>query len=143
MAEFIAIPQQSVENGLNLLLTASIPCPRGCVVHREGSGIITLRGVVNNPTGCFARYQVIANGNIAIADGGTVDPISIAVAVDGEPLQSSRAIVTPDAAEEYSNVTSTAIITVPRGCCYTVAIENISGQTILAQNFNVTVTRIA
>ena len=159
MAEFIYNPVQIVEPNQNVLLMDSIPCPHGYVLHRQGSGIITLRGIVNNSCGCFARYTVTFNGNIAIPEDGTAPaPIAIALAIDGEPIQTSRAIVTPaDAAEappstaNYFNVTSTAIITVPKGCCYTVAVENVStpaepgtpAPEINVQNANLVVSRIA
>ena len=151
MAEFISNPVQLVQPNQNVLLESSIPCNRGYVIHREGSGIVTLRGIVNNRCACFARYQVTFNGNIAVPTDGTVGAIAIALAIDGEPVQTSRAIVTPAAVDEYFNVTSTAIITVPKGCCYTVAVENVSeGATpaaaapaINVQNANLTVTRIA
>ena len=134
------------------------PCNKGYVYHRNESGILTLRGVVNNSCGCFARYQVTFNGNIAIPDGGTVGPIAIAIAISGEPILTSRAIVTPAATatdpvttENFFNVTSTAIIDVPRCCCETVSVENVSepadagtpAPAILVQNANLTVTRIA
>lgn len=150
MAEYIQSPNpQNLAFGQNLLLIDSIPCPNGYVVHRNGSGILTLRGITPN---CFARYQVTFNGNIAIPTGGTVAAIATALAIDGEPLQSSRAIVTPAAVEQYFNVTSTAIITVPRGCCYTVAVENVDAgvgdalvdqQTISVADGNLVVARIA
>ena len=151
MAEYIYNPIQLVQPNQNVLLESSIPCNRGYVIHRNGSGILTLRGIVNNACGCFARYQVTFNGNIAVPTDGTVGPIAIAIAIDGEPIQTSRAIVTPAAVDEYFNVTSTAIITVPRGCCYTVSVENASfGATaadpataINVQNANLVVSRIA
>lgn len=151
MAEFVSNPVQLVQAGQNVLLDASIPCNKGYVVHRAGAGIVTLRGIVNNACACFARYQVTFNANIAVPEDGTVGPIAVALAIDGEPLQTSRAIVTPAAVDEYFNVTSTAIITVPRGCCYTVAVENVSeGATaadaptaINVQNANLVVSRIA
>ena len=151
MAEYVYNPIQLVEPNQNVLLRGSIPCNKGYVYHREESGILTLRGVVNNSCGCFARYQVTFNGNIAVPEDGTVGPIAIALAIDGEPIQTSRAIVTPAAVDEYFNVTSTAIITVPRGCCVNVAVENVSFGTTAAdpatainvQNANLTVTRIA
>ena len=158
MAEYVYNPIQLVEPNQNVLLRGSIPCNKGYVYHREESGILTLRGIVNNACGCFARYQVTFNGNIAVPENGTVGPIAIALAIDGEPIQTSRAIVTPaDAApagpttENYFNVTSTAIITVPRGCCENISVENVStGATaadpataINVQNANLTVTRIA
>ena len=158
MAEFTYNPVQLVQPNQPVVLNTSIGCPNGYVLHRNESGIVTLRGIVNNPCGCFARYQVTFNGNIAIPDGGEVGPISIALAIDGEPIQTSRAIVTPaDTAADpvtpnnFFNVTSTAIITVPRGCCTSIAVENTSGPAepggvapeILVQNANLTVSRIA
>lgn len=158
MAEYVYNPVQRVQPNQNVLLQGSIPCNKGYVYHREGSGILTLRGIVNNPSCCFARYQVTFNGNIAVPSDGTAQPIAIALSINGEPIQTSRAIVTPaDVAtdppttENFFNVTSTAIITVPRGCCLTVAVENVSeGATatdpapaILVQNANMTIDRIA
>ena len=150
MAEYVQSQSpQNVAFGQNLLLVDSIPCNKGYVVHRNGSGILTLRGITPN---CFARYEVTFNGNIAIPTGGTVAAIAMALAIDGESLQSSRAIVTPAAVEQYFNITSTAIITVPRGCCYTVAVENVDAgvggtlvdqQTIVVADGNLTVDRIA
>lgn len=149
MAEYVSVqPEQLVAVGQNVLFVDSIPCNKGYVLHRNGSGILTLRGCGTN---CFARYEVTFNGNIAVPTGGTAAAIAVALAIDGEPLQSSRAIVTPAAAEQYFNVTSTAIITVPRGCCYTVAVENVAAgvsgpieqQAISVADGNLTVSRIA
>lgn len=151
MAEYVFNPIQEVQPNQNVLLNGSIPCGKGYVYHREGSGLLTLRGIVNNPTGCFARYQVTFNGNIAVPTDGTVGAIAIALSIAGEPIQTSKAIVTPAAVDEYFNVTSTAIITVPKGCCVNIAVENVSeGATAAAtptainvQNANLTVSRIA
>ena len=153
MAEFVNNAVQLVQPNQPVLLTDSIPCNKGYVFHRNGSGIITLRGIVNNPCSCFARYQVTFNGNIAIPADGTVTPISVALAIDGEPILTSTAIFTPAAADEYGNVTSTAIITVPKGCCFNVSVENTTAvpttpaganaPAINVQNANVTVQRIA
>lgn len=151
MAEYVYNPIQLVQPNQNVLLNRSIPCNKGYVYHRDGSGILTLRGIVNNPSCCFARYQITFNGNIAVPTDGVVGPIAIALAIGGEPIQTSKAIVTPAAVDEYFNVTSTAIITIPRGCCLNVTVENVSeGATpadaptaINVQNANLTVTRIA
>lgn len=158
MAEFTYNPVQTVQPNQPVVLNTSIGCPHGYVLHRNESGIVTLRGAVNNPCGSFARYQVTFNGNIAVPSTGTVGPIAVALAIDGEPILTSRAIVTPAAVatdppttENFFNVTSTAIITVPRCCCANVSVENVSeGATptdpapaILVQNANLTVTRIA
>lgn len=139
MAEFVNAVEQTVEASQNVILTDAIPCNKGYVLHRNGSGIVVLRGITNH---CFARYQVTFNGNIAVPDGD-VAPISVALALDGEAISTSKAIVTPAAAEDFFNVTSTAIITVPKGCCFTVAVENTSAEPILVANANLTVSRIA
>lgn len=159
MAEFVKNDVQTVSPNQPVTLDTSIGCNKGYVYHRSGSGIVTLRGIVNNNVGCFARYQVTFNGNVAIPSTGTVAPISVALALDGEPILTSRAIVTPTAVAtdpptqaNFYNVTSTAIITIPRGCCFNVSVENTSesltpattpAPTILVQNANLTVTRIA
>lgn len=160
MAEFTNNPVQTVQPNQQVLLNTTIGCPKGYVIHREGSGIVTLRGIVNNPQACFARYQVTFNGNIAIPNGTTVSPISIAIAIDGEPVLTSKAIFTPAAAADeipsdnnYGNVTSTAIITVPKGCCFNISVENTStipttpagsnAPAINVKNANLTVSRIA
>lgn len=151
MAEYVYNQIQLVQPNQPVILDASIPCNRGYVFHREGSGIVTLRGIVNNSCANFARYQVTFNGNIAVPTDGTVGPIAIALTIDGEPILTSRAIVTPAAVDEYFNVTSTAIITVPKGCCFNVSVENVSfGATaadtptaVNVQNANLVVSRIA
>lgn len=158
MAEFVENDFQLVQPNQPVTLITSIGCNKGYVYHRNGSGIVTLRGIVNNG-GCFARYVVEFNGNIAIPDGGTVGAISVALALDGEPILTSRAIVTPAATatdpptqQNFFNVTSTAIINVPKGCCFNVSVENTSesldpattpAPVILVQNANLTVSRIA
>lgn len=153
MAEFTNNAVQLVQPNQPVALNTTIGCNKGYVFHRNGSGIVTLRGIVNNPTSCFARYQVTFNGNIALPEGATVTPISVALAIDGEPILTSTAIFTPAAADEYGNVTSTAIVTVPKGCCFNVSVENTSpvpttpagsnAPAINVQNANLTVSRIA
>ena len=143
MAEYVYNPVQEVEAGQNVLLQDSIPCNRGYVIHRNGSGILTLRGIVNNPCAKFARYKVEFNGNIAIPTDGAAGEISLALAIDGEPLQTSRARVTPTVVNAYFNVTNVANVTVPAGCCLTISVENTSGVSIDVQNANLTVDRTA
>ena len=140
MAEFTYIPIQEVDPSRPIPLNTTIGCPKGYVIHRNGSGIVTLRGITNS---CFARYQVTFNGNIAVPTGETVGPISVAISIDGEPLASSEAIVTPAAVDNYFNVTSTAFVTVPKGCCFNVSVENTSDIPINVQNANLVVTRVA
>lgn len=145
-AEFTYNPIQEVQPNQPVLLNDSIPCSKGYVIHRNESGIVTLRGIVNNPCAKFARYQVTFNGNIAVPTGGTAGPISLAIAISGEPIATSEATVTPTVADAYFNVTSTAIITVPTGCCFNISVENTTdtaAQAINVQNANLVVNRIA
>lgn len=149
MAEYLANAIQEVALNAPIIFTASIPCRNGYIYHEDETGIFILRGATPN---CFARYQVTFNGNIAIPEGGTAGSIAVAIAVNGEPRLTSRAIVTPAAVDEYFNVTSTAIITVPRGCCFSLSVESVPATTdptvtpapvINVQNANLTITRVA
>ena len=142
MAEYTYNPVQTVNAGNAVIFNDNIPCAKGYVYHRNESGLVILRGIVNG-CGSFARYQVTFNGNIAVPTTGTADAISVALAIDGEAIPTSQAIVTPAATGEYFHVTSTAIITVPRGCCFSTTVENTADQAIDVQNANLVVTRIA
>lgn len=128
MAEYLT--RDVVENvALNeaIPFIDSISCNRGYVFHQNGTGIFVLRGIVNNPTSCFARYNIEFTGNIAIPEGGAITPIATAIVVSGEQRQGGRSIFTPTVVDEYGNVTSRATVDVPRGCCFTVSVEYVSG----------------
>lgn len=149
-AEYLANAVQDVSLNAPVNFTASIPCTKGYVYHEDETGIFILRGITCGQ--CFATYQVTFNGNIAIPEGGTVVPIAIAITVNGEPRLTSRAIFTPAAVEDFGNVTSTAIIKVPRGCCFSISIEAVPATTdptvtpapvIEVQNANLVIDRIA
>lgn len=149
MAEYFANALANIPLNEAIDFEASIPCTRGYVFHEDGTGVFILRGITNN---CFARYRVTYTGNIAVPTGGTVAPIAVAIALNGEQRMASRAITTPAAVDEYGNVTSTAIITVPRGCCFSVSVRYVSGVTdgtttppvsINQINGNLTIDRIA
>ena len=149
MAEYFADEQNLALNSA-ISFDASIPCTKGYIYHENGTGIFILRGITNN---CFARYQVTYNGNIAIPEGGAVTPIALAISVNGEERPTSRAIFTPQAVNEYGNVTSTAIITVPKGCCFSVSVRYVDATvddpavtptpTITVINSNLVFSRIA
>lgn len=150
--EFLYNEIQDVTLNGPILFRTSIPCNRGYVYHESETGNFILRGIVNNQCNCFAHYQVTFNGNIAIPEGGAVTPIAIALTVNGEPRLTSRAIFTPAAAEDFGNVTSTAIIKVPKGCCFSLSVDSIPATTdatvtpapvIEVQNANLTIARIA
>lgn len=139
LAEFTNVFLQQIAANQNAVFSETPVSGSNCIVHRDGSGIITLRGLTNQ---CRARYKVVFGGNIAIPTGGTAGPISVAIAVEGEALGSAIATVTPAAVNDEFNVFAAAFIEVPRGCCVTVAVKNISTQTIELQNANVIVERV-
>ena len=156
MAEYGYNAVQNVSLNQPLIFNSSIPCNRGLVLHDDETGNFILRG---NTPNCFARYQIVYNGNIAIPTGGAVTPIAVAIAVNGDARPTSRAIVTPAATaadppttENFFNVTSTAIITVPKGCCFNLSVRYVAADedpattptpVIEVQNSNLTIARIA
>lgn len=150
MAEYLANAVQNVALNSPVLFTASIPCTKGYVYHEDETGIFILRGITNN---CFARYQVTFNGNVAVPTGGAVTAIALSIAVNGEERQTSRAIFTPQAVDEYGNLTSTALITVPRGCCFSMSVRYVDATTddaaitptpvVEVQNANLVINRVA
>lgn len=140
MAEFTASNIQTVAAGQNVPLTETAASSKPCIVHREGSGQVTLRGLTNQNR---ARFKVAFGGNIAIPTGGTVEAITAALAINGEALASATATVTPAAVENYFNIYVSAIVEVPRGCCLTVGMRNTSTQAVNFANSNLTVERVA
>jgi hypothetical protein len=138
--EITAVALQEVAENQNVLFTDTVICGGPSIIHRGGSGLVTLRGLTNQ---CRAQYKVTFGGNIAIPTGGTVEEISLALTIDGEPLGSATMIETPAAVEQFSNVFGAVYIAVPRGCCLTVGVRNTSAQAINVQNANLIVERIA
>lgn len=146
MAEWTANAVQTVNPGETIVFTENpVPCTRGFVRHRDGSGNFLLAGkVCRKPCGCFpksANYLVDFGANIAIPTGGTVGAISIAITLDGSTIPASEMVVTPAAVEEYFNVSRAVNADVWAGCCESLAIRNTSDQPILVQNANVIFAR--
>lgn len=131
---------QTVESGAPVTFNSTAVKPACCMTFREDSGIVGLRGMTSNR---FARYFVDYSGNIALPTGGTPGEISLALAISGEPLESSKARVTPAAVENFFNVTCCAYIDIPRGCCQNISVENTSGVPIDVANSNLVITREA
>ena len=138
--EIIANELQTVEANQNVYFTDTVMCGGPSMIHRDGSGLVTLRGLTNQ---CRARFRVAFGGNIAVPEGGTVGPISLAIAIDGEAVQTTTMIVTPAAAEEFFNVFSAVFVDVPRGCCVTISVRNTSTEAIDVQNANLIIERVA
>lgn len=140
MAEFTAVALQTVPVNQSVYFTDTVVCGNNSIVHREGSGLVTLRGLTCQ---CRARFRVMFGANIAIPEDGTVEAISLALAINGEPIQSTIMIETPAAVEEFSNVFSAIFIDVPAGCCLQISVRNTSEQPIDVQNANLIVERVA
>ena len=139
--EIIANAVQTVQANQNVLFTDTVVGCSNSLLHRTGSGLVTLKG--NTTTQCRARYRITFSGNIAIATGGTADPISLAIAINGEGVTASTMISTPATTGEYNNVSSSIFVDVPRGCCFEVAVKNLSTQAIDVQNANLIIERVA
>jgi hypothetical protein len=150
-AEYLANAVQEVSLNSPVIFSASIPCRKGYVYHEDETGIFILRGIVNNACNCFATYQVTFNGNIALPEGtATVVPIAVAIAISGEERLTSKAIFTPAAVGDLGNVTSTCIVKVPKGCCFSLSVDYVPANTtdtpapaIEVQNANLVIDRIA
>ena len=138
--EITANSVQTVATGQNILYTDTVVAGNQCILHREGSGIVKLRGLTNQ---CRARFKITFNGNIAIPTSGTVVAISAAIAISGEPVAATNMIVTPAAGENYFNIASVTFIDVPSGCCTDISVKNTSTQNILVQNANLIIERVA
>lgn len=140
MAEYTAVSSQNVAANGNVVFTNTAVKGSNCIQHREGSGIVTLRGLTNQ---CRARYFVDFSANIAVPTGGTAGAISLAIAISGEPVLSSQMISTPAAVAQFNNVSAGIYVDVPKGCCVNIAVENTSGVAIDVANANLVVTREA
>lgn len=141
MAEYTANALQEVATNANVLLTDTPVKGSKCIVHREGSGLVTLRGLTNQ---CNARFKAWFGANIAIPTDGTAPgQISLALALNGEPVVTTTATATPPVVNRYFNVSSAINIYVPQGCCTQLSIENVSDQAIDVQNANLIIERIA
>ena len=140
--EYSFIPVQTVAVDENVLFNnGNRACRKGFITHRDDSGIFFLKGATN---GCKAIYKVHFDGNIAIATGGTVEPISVAITINGEALGNATAIATPAAIGDFWNVAITTFIDIPCGCCVTVSVENTSDTTAIdVTNANIIFERVA
>lgn len=142
MAEYTAVLAQTVSANGSVLFDDSVQmCQCGGrrnVFHRPGTGTVKVRGI---PGRCYTRVRVTFGGNIAVPAGGTVDEISIAIAIDGEPMPSTTMLYTPAAVDIYGNVFAFIHADIPCDCCTSVSVVNTSEQDILVQNANLTINR--
>lgn len=133
-----AIQTVEVNNDVMFSDTAVPGCPS--IIHREGSGLVTLRGIGRQ---CRARFHIHFGANIAVLLGQAAGPISLDISINGEPFQTTKMIVSPTNPDRYNNVSTSAFIDVPVGCCTTIAVKNTSNIPISVQNANLIVERVA
>lgn len=138
--ELTANAVQTVAASQNVLFTDTAVKGNCSILHREGSGLVTLRGIGDQ---CRARFKVSFSANVAIPTGGTVGPISLAIAINGEGVGPTTMISTPAAVEEFNNVATGIYIDVPVNCCYTISVTNLTTTAISVQNANLIVERVA
>ena len=138
--EIIANALQTVPANQNVYFTDTVTCGNCAITHRDDSGLVTLRGMTGQ---CRARFRVSFGANIGLPADGTAGPISLAIAIDGEAVRATTMTVTPAAVEEFFNVFSSVFIDVPRGCCVTVSVRNITDVDVDVQNANLIVDRVA
>lgn len=139
--ELTSVAAQSVAANQDVLFLNTAIEGNCSIMHRSGSGLVNLRGLTNGQS--RARYRVLFGGNVAVPTTGTAGPISLAIAIDGEPVASSTMISTPGAVNLYNNISASIFIDVPKGCCSQVTIRNTTAQTISIQNANLIVERVA
>lgn len=139
--EIIANAVQTVAANQNVYFTDSVTSGNYSIEHRDGSGLVTLRGITN--TQSRARFRIHFGANIAIPTGGTVEAISLAIALEGEAIPSTTMTITPAAVENYFNVSASIFVDIPKGCCSHVSVQNISTQPVLVQNANLIAERSA
>lgn len=138
--ELTAVAAQTVAANQNVLYTNVAVNGNSSIVHRSGSGLVTLRGLTNQ---CRARFKVTFGGNIAVPTGGTAGAIQLSAAINGEAVPSTTMIVTPAAVANYNNVSTTLFVDVPKGCCAQISVKNSSTVAILVQNANLIIERVA
>lgn len=138
--EIIANALQTVPANQNVYFTDTVICGNATISHRDDSGLVTLRGLTDQ---CRARFRVSFGANIGLPTGGTVGPISLALAINGEPVRATTMTVTPAAVEQFFNVYASLYVDVPRGCCVTISVQNITDGNVDVQNANLIVDRTA
>ena len=138
--EIIANALQTVSANQNVYFTDTVICGGLTITHRDDSGLVTLRGLTDQ---CRARFRVSFGANIGLPTGGTVGPISLAIAINGEPVRATTMTVTPAAVEQFFNVYSSLYVDVPRGCCVTISVQNITADDVDVQNAYLIVDRTA
>ena len=138
--ELTANALQTVTADSNVVFTNTTVLGCQSILHREDSGLVTLRGITCQNR---ARFKVYFGANVALPTGGTVGPISLALAINGEPIAATTMIVTPAAVEEFNNVSRATFVDIPSGCCAQISVRNLTEEDIEVQNANLIIERVA
>lgn len=139
--EITANALQSVASGSNVVFTNTAVKGSKCILHREGSGLVTLRGITNQ---CKARFKITFGANVALPTGTSpVAPILMALAINGEPVQTTTMISTPTVVESFDNVSRTLFVDIPAGCCSQISVENTGTTSVSVQNASLIIERVA
>ena len=139
--EIVANAIQTVAVNQDVLFTGVSVRGNASVMHREGSGLVTVRGLANGQ--CRARFRAVFGANIAVPTGETVGPVELAIAINGEGVPTSRMISTPLDVENYNNVSADIYVDVPIGCCTQLSVQNVGTIPVNVQNANFIVERVA
>lgn len=139
--ELTATAVQTVASNSIVNFTATTAPGSPSILHMNGSGLVTLRGLTNQ---WRARFVINASANVALSAGATAtEPINLSIALNGEPLTSTTMISTPGVVEEFNNVARSVTIDVARGCCVQISLENTGTTDIDVQNVILNVERVA
>ena len=139
--EITANALQTVNSNNVVIFTNTAVSGNPSILHREGSGLVGLRGLTNQYR---ARFRIMFGANVALPTGATAtEPIILALAINGEPINSATMISTPGVVEEFNNVSRSLFIDVVQGCCAQVSVENVGNTAVDVQNANLIVERVA
>lgn len=147
MAAYGANAEQTVQpNGYANFYSTLIPCNAGLIQHSDDTPLFSLSGWRPN-AGCPCNrnrpvyYNVSLNFNVALAEGATVAPIAMAIAVDGVAYPISEMDTTPAAVGDYEHMSITVPVPILNGCCQNLAVQNISTQPVTLKNMLISFDR--
>ena len=133
---------QTIARGQNVIFTDTVVPGNPAIMHRDGSGLVKLRGLTSCQ--CRARFKVFFSANIAIPeDGDAPDAIVLAITIDGEPITVTRMGAVPADVNNYFNVSTETYLDVLAGCCSTVGVINAEAATMNVANANLIIERVA
>lgn len=144
MAEYRYNAIQTLQpNGTVIFSNDFFPCNKGLIIHQDDSGLFQVRGIVNNPCAEYGKLKINFGANVGIPTGGTVEPITLAITVNGVTEPATTMISTPAAVEEFNSISREVEVPIPRGCCQNISVTNTSTQAIEIQNAIIDLDRIS